>query len=120
MRVEMRKIRESIDRESVSRNLPVGSTTSHEVPKARRSPPEKSPPVKPWSPSAKSREGESWPPLVPENKKRKMETDTEWVLRPPIQGRSALIPVREDLPFTSRGSYHDIHWQGKRRKGTYT
>lgn len=50
----------------------------------------------------------SWPPLVPrenpEKERKKVRIDTEWVLRPPLQGKSTPIPVREDLaiPSTSR------------------
>jgi len=40
----------------------------------------------------------------PEKERKKVRIDTEWVLRPPLQGKSTPTPVREDLaiPSTSR------------------
>lgn len=46
MRKEMRKIRESIDRDSEKRHLPEKTIAPCEAPKPRRSPPEKKIPIK--------------------------------------------------------------------------
>lgn len=100
IREEMRKIKVSIERESVSRSRrysPTTMTMSHDVLESRKSPPEK------------LLDERSWPPLVsreePETERKRIRMDTEWVLRPPLLGKSIPIPVREDLaiPSTSRG-----------------
>lgn len=97
MRREIKQIRKSIEKEKEKEYSPKIEPASHDVvatscddPVFRKDPS--------WTPD----DDKSWPRLSPVAKKRKLKMETEWVMRSPLQGKSIPIPVREDLPTTSK------------------